>query len=1254
MDKKSSVSKNLNLGKNNIPAKPVRPLVKANLVSKPVLSKPIIKKPVSNVGIKTNKGIISKNKISKGIAPSITKPTKPSVIPKSGPVLMTRADKFNKILVKLRNWYLDHKTLTWSFVGVVAAIIILLLLVWGYMNGPEKELKLGANITSILVTRDCDYMYINLSGGTNEYNITGVNVYFTDEEGRNYTYFTEDGSKELSVPYDQNFFNWLFKLKKLNGHFDYYINIFEVPGLNDFCNIDSVGVGYRYAVDEVEEETEVLDEEEEIVDCRDNFDCGGIIDNARRKRTTSSGGGCFVAGTQIQTSTGQTNIEKLNVGDGVVSYNKDVGLTESEVLEVYSRTVLGYYIINNKIKVTGEHPFYVNGDWIEVKNLEKGDKMFNGENKVSIDSIDFVEEEIIVYNLLVNDEHNYFAQDILVHNKGDGLECNPGSWTGISEFKCNSTTGERFQKQTMRLCPSGIAERWMLNNCSENFYCYDGLGAPIDLCLSGNYTCDDSDETEGNNGLDPFTFADLKIDNNGIALGPVDDECSAGTLNVSEQRCLWNLGDFNFEAQEVNVTCVNGCLNGACKEVPCNDDYGCELQLEDYYCNGNQTYNCTYNLSDGCYDRINVTECFDSQMCNASRDGSDLCQERCGNNYIESFGSLYRETCDSSNITDASCLNHDINLYVGGLLTCSPTCSLNVSACDTCGNGAFDPDNGEECDGDVIPYSSCTDYDSNYVSGSLACNACKIDVSGCSTCGNDQIDGNEVCDGIDLGVSSTDSTPNTCSSLGFGEGLLGCCTNDGCGLLDFSGCYDITPKCVDNDLSSGNVHEVASSVTLTNCYNYGDGCNGATPQDCSFDPQSTSDFCKNDGTQTVTEQTCGAANDLVSVDHDCSDDLDTDGNPMICDSGRCVSQNCVSDSECVGGISTPDFCSNDNVYECKAYAAAPNCFYKSEKDVCGARETCSDPGVGDAVCVCNSDANCNSGDNGKYCTADNINIYSCVTDSDGCAYTSSGPTDCPLGLMCEIVLGQGECTSCHDTDCVGASDGQAFCNANDDGFYTCNADTNGCLLKSGETSCGLNEVCNDNTIDRDKACEAVGFCVDNDAGTTEQGRYVRSNCDDGSGSLLSDICMGATQVREAVCNAAGDGCAVVTLDCPTTHYCRSISGVGACVPVVPYCYDSDGWDLWTEGSCTDNNRAYGYVETFHDECLTNGNVVEYSCKFNACVRSIPFFCPDQGNGGSDDILGSACLYGDRACTTPMASLKLNFWKRIFKWFKDLF
>ena len=140
---------------------------------------------------------------------------------------------------------------------------------------------------------------------------------------------------------------------------------------------------------------------------------------------------CFVAGTQVLTSSGPVSIENINEGDyvyatdpetGESGYKRVVQTFERETDEIVKVTVDG-----ETITTTPKHPFYVpeNG-WTEAIHLRAGDILVtsNGEY-VIIEKIqhEILESPIKVYNFEVEGFHTYYvASDacpefVLVHNE---------------------------------------------------------------------------------------------------------------------------------------------------------------------------------------------------------------------------------------------------------------------------------------------------------------------------------------------------------------------------------------------------------------------------------------------------------------------------------------------------------------------------------------------------------------------------------------------------------------------------------------------------------------------------------------------------------------------------------------------------------------------------------------------------------------------------------------------------------------------
>jgi len=134
---------------------------------------------------------------------------------------------------------------------------------------------------------------------------------------------------------------------------------------------------------------------------------------------------CFKAGTKILSKSGLKPIEQICIGDSVYSYNLDKNTIElNKVLKSFERKTQGIYELttdNQKIFVTAEHPFYVEGKgWVKVKNIEVREVLKTKD--VSIEHVTNIKGENYegnVYNIEVEGNHNYFvtSSNILVHNK---------------------------------------------------------------------------------------------------------------------------------------------------------------------------------------------------------------------------------------------------------------------------------------------------------------------------------------------------------------------------------------------------------------------------------------------------------------------------------------------------------------------------------------------------------------------------------------------------------------------------------------------------------------------------------------------------------------------------------------------------------------------------------------------------------------------------------------------------------------------
>jgi predicted RNA-binding protein with PUA-like domain len=130
--------------------------------------------------------------------------------------------------------------------------------------------------------------------------------------------------------------------------------------------------------------------------------------------------------TLVFSKSGLIPIEDIKVGDSVYFYNLNKNKSElSKVVNTSNRKTEAIYEIKTDkevISVTAEHPIYVIGKGFRmVKDLKAGDllKSYDFKKKVHIKVIRNLFKEVMVYNIEVDGNHDYFVSSstILVHNK---------------------------------------------------------------------------------------------------------------------------------------------------------------------------------------------------------------------------------------------------------------------------------------------------------------------------------------------------------------------------------------------------------------------------------------------------------------------------------------------------------------------------------------------------------------------------------------------------------------------------------------------------------------------------------------------------------------------------------------------------------------------------------------------------------------------------------------------------------------------
>ena len=242
-------------------------------------------------------------------------------------------------------------------------------------------------------------------------------------EGKSFEYVFSDKKKYEDVKYffkDMNTFEvkWKGKIVKINPGYDmawmdhrklmympfYYKDIIEKL-------LNKKGYDVDFNDNNINESIEILTEKQIVYNNGKKY--GQVV-------FLSGGAGCFVGDTLVKTQDGYEKIEDIKEGTLVFTYNEETKENEYKPVqkhnkfETHNEKLLELEFDNGqKVVCTENHEFFVDGQWIEAKELYDVSKKVIGE--VSVDTP--------VYDLSIDDNHNYYVSesDILVHNSGKGF-----------------------------------------------------------------------------------------------------------------------------------------------------------------------------------------------------------------------------------------------------------------------------------------------------------------------------------------------------------------------------------------------------------------------------------------------------------------------------------------------------------------------------------------------------------------------------------------------------------------------------------------------------------------------------------------------------------------------------------------------------------------------------------------------------------------------------------------------------------------
>jgi hypothetical protein len=347
--------------------------------------------------------------------------------------------------------------------------------------------------------------------------------------------------------------------------------------------------------------------------------------------------GCFTADTMIKTTWGgDKKINKIRVGDLVQGYDTEKKqIKEVEVNNVFKHEKQNYYSIEFKdksaLRVTKDHPLYTENGYLKVENLKVGDKI----GRINGDKLEFVEITKIkkslfkksVYNLEVDEYHNYFANGFLAHNKENACDKAPDNAGIKKNYPCG----------TCKLCYDGscvnIAAGKDLNNECLAEGCLTGLCSGSGYCAY--YT---SSQQACYYGMVCDSSGKCVVDPNTNTLGAVQ----------GETRLIVNNKNISFKEAAILTSKIGTCLNYPRQTCQSNED----CQITDFECL--PMLRCSNNLTVTCDDD---SDCIS---------GESVCE---GANVPAIYGSQNESVIIEADITlkpDAYLIFGDQLLFNGG------------------------------------------------------------------------------------------------------------------------------------------------------------------------------------------------------------------------------------------------------------------------------------------------------------------------------------------------------------------------------------------------------------------------------------------------------------------------------------------------------------------------------------------------------------------------------------------------------------
>lgn len=197
---------------------------------------------------------------------------------------------------------------------------------------------------------------------------------------------------------------------------------------------------------------------------------------------------CFPYNQYISTKEGKIKIGKLydlwksksNL-PLVNTYNETTGQFEyKKILNVWERgerELVDIRVMNCNVQCTPNHPFLTNKGWLNASDLLPGDQVvsWNNSQEIIIESINITNDKSIVYDLEVQDNHNFIIvlednSGIIVHNCQDMADMAIGTSNKTLAQSNYGAKGEGVQVYFGTPKTRGGSYWNMWQNSSQNYY----------------------------------------------------------------------------------------------------------------------------------------------------------------------------------------------------------------------------------------------------------------------------------------------------------------------------------------------------------------------------------------------------------------------------------------------------------------------------------------------------------------------------------------------------------------------------------------------------------------------------------------------------------------------------------------------------------------------------------------------------------------------------------------------------------------